>query len=689
MSITAAQLVAKVSVEGADSAKSQLSDVGKSADTTSGGFGSMLKSALSTAAGFAIFNLGGKAVGFLKDQLLDCVTAAMAHQQIMAQTAQALKSTGDASGMTADSIQNLAESFSKVTPFSEDTVQSGENLLLTFTGIGKQVFPQATQAMLDMATAMHQGPQQGAIMLGKALNDPLTGLSALQRVGVTFSASEKEQIKTMMAHNDIIGAQKVMLGELSKEFGGSATAAGKTFGGQLQILQNNFEDLKIKIGTAILPILSQLTGFIDTTVMPILGKFADWFSNQIGPAVHDFENFLAPVGKLIESLFSGGGKGKSPFAGLANDFQVLQPGINAVAGVFKGEFSKDLQFAEQTGKSLSSWFKSDLMPTVKSVLPDFENLGKILVNDVAPALAKIWAAGQDLERGVASALIPVIEKIVPILIKWWGILASGLGPALKFIMPYIVQAAQAVSQFGQEIAQRVAPIIENWFNQLDEGLTVFLKIWNVVWPYLAPILKGIFDEIVGIIKIAWSIVSGIFKIALDLLSGNWKGAWNDLLSMLSGVWDGIKQVISGGIEIVTGWLKAGWAALESILEAPFKAAWNFISGIFNDIKGGISGALGGIGHALHGLGIPGFAVGTSFAPGGLSIVGEHGPELMYIPRGAQIIPNSQLGLGGGAQSGSAGMGTPVFFQVNGQTFARIMMPHIVNQVRNATGVVGM
>jgi phage-related tail protein len=39
------------------------------------------------------------------------------------------------------------------------------------------------------------------------------------------------------------------------------------------------------------------------------------------------------------------------------------------------------------------------------------------------------------------------------------------------------------------------------------------------------------------------------------------------------------------------------------------------------------------------LHIPGFASGTDFAPGGLSLVGEHGPELVNLPRGSQVIPN--------------------------------------------------
>lgn len=38
---------------------------------------------------------------------------------------------------------------------------------------------------------------------------------------------------------------------------------------------------------------------------------------------------------------------------------------------------------------------------------------------------------------------------------------------------------------------------------------------------------------------------------------------------------------------------------------------------------------------------PGFASGTDYAPGGLAIVGEQGPELVNLPRGSQVIPNGR------------------------------------------------
>src|SRR5258708_7748514 len=125
MAITVAQLSAKVSVDGIDTAKSQLQDVGNSVTATGGILKNALGGALSLASGVA-----GQALNFLGGQLADSVKVAMAHQDSMTQTAQVIKSTGDASGMTTNAIAGLADSLSKTTPFASDLTQGGENMLL-------------------------------------------------------------------------------------------------------------------------------------------------------------------------------------------------------------------------------------------------------------------------------------------------------------------------------------------------------------------------------------------------------------------------------------------------------------------------------------------------------------------------------------------------------------------------------
>lgn len=592
--ITAAQLAVEVKADGVDSAKSQLSGMGGFVDSIGSGFKSSIGGALSFAAGLA-----GQALNFLKDQFIDSVRVAMDHQQVLAQTVQALKSTRDASGMTAQSIDDLALSLSQVTPFAEDTVQSGENLLLTFTGIGKQVFPEATQAMLDMAQAMHQGPQAGAIMLGKALNDPLTGLTALTRVGVTFSDEEKKQIKLMMAHNDIIGAQKIMLHELETEFGGSAKAAGQTFGGQLQILQNRLEDVKVKIGTAVLPILSDLLSFVESNLMPILDSFAGWFSQVAIPAIEstapyfkmlgdDFltlgqhlSQYLAPALHDVMDLFSSfGGASKGinlgglfkglDFSAVGDAFETIDgyakqfgqgldavirqitPTIKEVSGIIGGQLSANFKFAVDTGKQLSQWWHAEMWPAIQQALPGFEHLANTLMTDVVPGLAKLWAMGQATGRAITADFLPVFEKAYPILVRIYGIIAEGLSQALKFLMPYALQAGKALSQFAEDIAARVVPILMNFWNAIQKGLDWLQANWKYIWPSLSSFLQGIWNVIVGILKIAWAVITGIVKVGLDLISGNWGQAWTDIKDMFKGIWDGIVTMLKGFVDMAWG-----------------------------------------------------------------------------------------------------------------------------------------
>lgn len=74
-----------------------------------------------------------------------------------------------------------------------------------------------------------------------------------------------------------------------------------------------------------------------------------------------------------------------------------------------------------------------------------------------------------------------------------------------------------------------------------------------------------------------------------------------------------------------------------------------VQGLFG--AGPLAGALSG---AVNGINIPGilpqFAAGTDFAPGGMALVGERGPELVNLPRGAQVTPNHRLAEGMGGSS---------------------------------------
>ena len=208
------------------------------------------KSAVQTFASWAKGALSIAAVGAALKYIVD---ETVQSQKVLAQLDAVLKSTNNAVGMTKDEIVNLAQEMSNLSAIDDDVIIGGQNLLLTFTNIGRDVFPEATQAMLDMSVALGQDVSNSAIQLGKALNEPIQGVTALRRVGVQLSEQQEQQIKQFLAVNDLASAQKIILGELAKEFGGSASAYANTLGGALDRMKNVLGDIAKVIGNAATP----------------------------------------------------------------------------------------------------------------------------------------------------------------------------------------------------------------------------------------------------------------------------------------------------------------------------------------------------------------------------------------------------------------------------------------------------
>lgn len=218
-------------------------------------------------------------------------------ERLNAQTTQAIKSTQAAWAKT-DELTAYADKIEKLTGIEREQVQEGQNLLLTFTniqnsaGAGNDIFTQATDILVDMSVAMGTDVKTSAIQLGKALNDPIKGVTALTKVGVTFNEQQREQIKAMTEAGDVAGAQKVILAELNKEFGGSAAAFGETTAGQLAMLKNAFGDVQEELATAFAPAL--------TTVFDKLAGFAQWAKDN--PDL--FQGIVFTVGGLATAVLT-------------------------------------------------------------------------------------------------------------------------------------------------------------------------------------------------------------------------------------------------------------------------------------------------------------------------------------------------------------------------------------------------
>jgi len=217
-------------------------------------------------------------IGFGLDSLIQLESAT-------AQTNAVIKSTGGVAAQTSDDVRRLAEQYESLNATIDDKViQSGQNLLLTFTNIRGKAFEPTLAAALDMNQALGGGPEglQSVMMkLGKAMNSPAEGFTALKRSGVLFNKeqqailkgsdnldkkelkvynalkkrnkAEAERYKQGVLRVKLEAAQALILKELGVEFGGSFAKAGDTTAGSVAKFGDAIEDLQKSLATALLP----------------------------------------------------------------------------------------------------------------------------------------------------------------------------------------------------------------------------------------------------------------------------------------------------------------------------------------------------------------------------------------------------------------------------------------------------
>jgi hypothetical protein len=285
--------------DGKDIAKAQreLNAMAKSAGIATKGATDVGNGFKSMAGKLAI---GALAIGGVTAGFTSLINAAQQSAKVQATTVQIIKSTGGAARVTAGQVAELSRRLSEQTGIDDELIQSSTNLLLTFKNVKNvgdgvnAMLDRATLAAQDLAAAGFGSAESSAKMLGKALNDPVKGLTALSRAGVTFSEVQKDQVKELVKSNDLFGAQRLIMAEVESQVGGVATATA-TATGRLSVMMGNMQE---DLGAALLPFLSAL-------------------ADGLGPALKELTPALTTMANTIGTL-------------LTNAVKVLLPPLTAV-----------------------------------------------------------------------------------------------------------------------------------------------------------------------------------------------------------------------------------------------------------------------------------------------------------------------------------------------------------------------
>jgi len=427
------------------------------------GVGSVAKG---VAAGVAIAGAAVTAFGVAS------VGAFMESEDSATQLNAVLKSTGGVAGVTADQALKLASSLQRVTKFSDEAILGGENLLLTFTNISKDIFPQATEVMLDMSQALGQDVKSSAIQLGKALQDPILGVTALRRVGVNFSEAQQDVIRNLVETGRAGEAQAMILKELQTEFGGSAKAAGQTFSGQLEILKNTFGDVMEIIGK----------GLVDI-IQPFVKAIADYVNNNQEALVEGFNRLAQYAGIFFGALKWGY---DNIFLPLFNYFQDRAPAI--------------LDALRQAWEFLR---------------PAFEALGTVVKTQLWPALQDLWKAIEPLAPYILGALVLAIYAVIYALTVM-AVVLTGVVKAVTFVANAFNWLMGIASALGDSIGRTFARMVTSvliWYvqnkNFVDSVIGVFRSFIGFLGAWGGAVLQGLTWPFVTAFRIISSIISSI------------------------------------------------------------------------------------------------------------------------------------------------------------------------------------
>jgi hypothetical protein len=295
-----------------DNASTTFRNVGNAAERTgkqADGFGGSMAGAAKGLDGLVSgLKVAGAAFAgaAIVSGLKSLFNAADESARITARTENVIKTMGNAAGISADQVGDLAGAIAAKTGIDDEAIQSGQNLLLTFSkvrnevGEGNDIFNRTSRIMVDMSAAMGTDASGSAIQLGKALNDPIRGITALTRVGVAFTEQQKEQIRTLVESGDTLGAQRIILGELEKQFGGAAEAMSTPLDRAKVAVGNLAEEL----GTYLLPVVGGAAEGLLGLIEGFQGgeTSADGFKGAMqttGAVLADVAGFLGEVGGIV------------------------------------------------------------------------------------------------------------------------------------------------------------------------------------------------------------------------------------------------------------------------------------------------------------------------------------------------------------------------------------------------------
>ena len=416
-----------------------------------------------------------------------------------------VKATGADAWTSIDELENASKTLSDSTNYSVTEIQQMQSVLLGFTNITGEAFDGASEAVLDMATVMGMDLTSAVQTIGKALDDPITGLDSLRRQGFKFTDEQKAELGQLVKNGKQYEAQKIILDTLAISYGGAAKAGQDSFAKQRHAVEDLYEGIGVKLipvmqvfaenNTKMINSLRELIENMDFTpvvnVVTNLNKiFAETFNTISG--------YLRNVGDYVSDFIS-----RFNFKPIISVLDGLLGGLSEIISKFKEMNSQRLEIFDKLKESLIDFSNSET----------FQNIINF-VNKIIDGIFFLWSEIQDVVTEIKNL---VVNKIIEI----WG-----------KIKELFQNGQNALSQSGQDIASwgdlfwEVLDNIFKIFQDLINGIKAIIHgDWTVAWEYAKLTVMRIADNILDIFS---TIANAFPDLVNKFLSG-----WNFIIEQLN------------------------------------------------------------------------------------------------------------------------------------------------------------
>jgi hypothetical protein len=379
-------------------------------------------------------------------------------QKAMADVNAALASMGQASGKTSAELAKTADALELRSLFDADVIlkQVTANLL-TFGNVAGEQFDRAQQAAVDMATRLGTEPQSAAITLGKALNSPIKGITALTRVGVDFTDKQKAQIKAMTEAGNVAGAQGIILAEVERQFRGAAAAAADA--SPWRKAQVAIGQAMDAIGAAILPIIKPAS----EAIASIARAFAE-LPGGVQKAIVIVGTFGAALGPLLIPL-GAAIKTMAPFLAAVSSIGKAQGGLVAFRAGIIGITSAFAPLLIAVGAGYLAWKNWD------KIAPALAGIGRglgLLEGRVSSATGKLEDAFGGIATAATASGVATQQEIDKINAGLAQIRETGrVNPETTKSITELIYKMQQAGTVAPEEAEKVRKALLNVWTEQD------------------------------------------------------------------------------------------------------------------------------------------------------------------------------------------------------------------------------